>query len=247
MASTRCAGVGLIFGAGLMLGAACGSPEGSGPGEGTTTGVGTTGATSSGDDESSTTPQLIDLGDGPPPSQTADCADYVACAQTLMLADAATLEQTYGPEGACWDTDEQAEACDETCEQELAAIIMQLEADGEPVPETCDPPEPVTWSEISMMISQTCVSGCHEPGGSDESLDLSGNAYLSLYQVSAEQSALYLVDPGSHQQSYLWHKLSGSQGSVGGGGSRMPRDAEPWPPALIDGVAAWIDDGAPNF
>lgn len=231
-----------------MLGAACGTPESSGPGDGTTIGIGSTGTTAStGLDESSTFPPLIDLGDGPPPGQTSDCADYVACAQTLMLADAATIEQTYGPEAACWETDEQAAACDDACEQELAAILVQLEADGEPVPEVCDPPEPITWSEISMMISDSCVDGCHEPGGLDVSLDFSGNAYLSLYQVNSEQSSLYLVDPGSHEDSYLWHKLSGSQGSAGGMGSRMPQDAEPWPQELIDGVAAWIDEGASNF
>lgn len=230
-----------------MLGVACGAPQTSGP-EGTTTGAPTTGTTATaGVDESGTTPVLIDLGSGPPPSQTADCADYVACAQVLMLADAATIEQTYGPDAACWETDEQAATCDQACEQELAALIMQLEADGEAVPEACDPPEPITWSEISAMIDDTCVAGCHEPGGTDESLDLSGNAYLSLYLVVAEQSSLFLVDPGSHEDSYLWHKLNGSQGSVGGMGGRMPRDAEPWPPALIDGVAAWIDDGAPNL
>lgn len=227
---------------------ACGAPKSSGPAEGTTTDAPTTGTASTAEvDGSGTTPMLIDLGSGPPPSQTVDCADYVACAQVLMLADAATIEQTYGPEAACWETDEQAVDCDQVCEEELATIIMQLEADGEAVPDACDPPEPVTWSVISAMIGDTCVAGCHEPGGTDESLDLSDNPYLSLYLVVAEQSSLFLVDPGSHEDSYLWHKLNGSQGSVGGMGSRMPRDAEPWPPALIDGVAAWIDDGAPNF
>ncbi len=190
---------------------------------------------------------LPDVGGGVPPSQTIDCADYVACAQVLMLEDADAIEQMYGPDSACWDTHEQRDECDDTCELELAAIIMQLMADGQDVPAECDPPEPVTWAQISMIIADNCVTACHEPGGSDDSLDLSEQAYYAIYQIPSDQSLLSLVEPGSHEESYFWHKVNGSQGSVGGMGSRMPRDAEPLPQEQIDQIAAWIDAGASMF
>jgi len=208
-------------------------------GDGTGTGTGTdTGADATG------SPVRPDLGQGPPPTQTARCADYVACAQALMLDDVEDIEQAYGPDAACWDTYDARAECDAACEQELAALVGSLEAEGQPVPEVCDPPQPVTWSRIADIIDDDCVTGCHEPGGTDASLDLSDQPYFALIQVASDQSQLYLVEPGAHEESYLWHKVSGTQGSVGGMGGRMPKGLEPLPQDDIDAIAIWIDDGA---
>jgi hypothetical protein len=55
-----------------------------------------------------------------------------------------------------------------------------------------------------------------------------------------------LVEPGSVQESYLQHKLVGTQDSVGGGGDQMPKG----PPQgyysveELEIVALWIEDGA---
>ncbi len=204
-------------------------------------------SSSSGADESGTMPPVLpDLGDGPGPSQTADCANYVACAQALMLEDAEDIEQMYGSGAACWDTSETMAQCDDECEEALAAIVMQLEMEGQSVPDACDPPQAVSWAQVRTIIDDNCVEGCHEPGGTDESLDLSEQAYYAIYQVSSDQSLLFLVEPGSHEDSYFWHKINGSQGSVGGMGSRMPRGAEPLSQEDIDAVADWIDSGAPG-
>lgn len=52
-----------------------------------------------------------------------------------------------------------------------------------------------------------------------------------------------LVEPGSAQDSYLWHKVSGTQGSVGGKGKAMP-PKKGLGPEEADLIAAWIDGGA---
>lgn len=234
----------------LVLGA-CPSSEPSGPSDAGSTGVASTsGGSSSGVVDTGTTamwPDPVASGGPPLPGQSIDCANYVACAAELMLSDADEIEQMYGFDAACWDSLEETSVCDAACEEELAAIIMELEGQGQPVPEVCDPPEAVAWAEIQAIFDASCITACHEPGGSDPSLDLSRGAYYAIYQVASEQSLLYLVEPGSHEDSYLWHKVNGSQGSVGGGGGRMPKGLDPLPPEQVDAIADWIDAGASNF
>lgn len=247
-------GRGARLGLVVVLGVACEAGEpADDTGAGSTTGsMGTTSAVDEGSTGEGTTLPVPDgtTDDGPPPmpSQTEACAYWVDCAATLMLEDAMTIEQTYGPEGTCWDAGApEAAACDVECRDALETTVAELEAMGQGVPEACDLPRMISWTEIEPVIADNCVTGCHEPGGTDSSLDLSEQAYYALYQVASDQSTLYLVDPGSREESYLWHKLRGSQGSVGGGGSRMPRGADPLPDAFIDDVGDWIDQGAPNF
>jgi hypothetical protein len=234
----------------MSAGHGCGAPE-PGP-SGATEGDASTGATTgTGADTSagdgSTTSMLPDVGP-PRPSQTASCSAWVTCATELAVPELEEIEAAYGIGGSCWGGDAaQAVACDGACTEALAATVMELEAMGQDVPEVCDPPRMVSWAEVEMIIDAHCVTACHEPGGEDASLDLSDGAYYALYGVASSQSLLSLVKAGSHQESYLWHKVNGSQGSVGGSGSRMPRGAEPLAPEQIEAIADWIDGGAQNF
>lgn len=234
-----------------VVGLACGEPEpepaGATAGD-ASTGVGSsTEAASSSEGDGTTTWMLPDVGP-PMPSQTASCASWVACATELALPELADIEQAYGIDGSCWDGDvAQAVACDDECKGSLDATTMELEAMGQAVPEACDPPMQVSWSEIEEILTANCVSGCHEPGGADSSLDLSDGAYYAIYGVASSQSLLSLVEAGSHEESYLWHKVNGSQGSVGGTGGRMPNGLPPLAAEQIDAIAAWIDGGAQPF
>ena len=79
------------------------------------------------------------------------------------------------------------------------------------------------------------------------SLDMSGNAYYELYGVASSQSLLFFVSAGSHEDSYLWHKVNGSQGSVGGSGTTMPKGAPMLAAEDIEKIAIWIDAGAQPF
>lgn len=135
---------------------------------------------------------------------------------------------------------------------------------GEPVTTTG---EPVTGTdssggESSGGTSTTGVSGlslaadvypvwnpmvrcdCHNGGAGGLSMGTPEDAYMELVGVPANGAPLSRVEPGSSADSYLWHKLSGTQVDVGGGGQQMPLGAPPLDPATIDLIAQWIDEGA---
>ena len=66
--------------------------------------------------------------------------------------------------------------------------------------------------------------------------------------VPSAQSPLLRVRPGRPSQSYLWHKLAGTQDSVGGSGDRMPAlhlpGDQPLAGAEMELLRGWILDGA---
>lgn len=64
-----------------------------------------------------------------PQSQT--CADYVACQQAY---DASVDTSPWEPGGSCWTSPQQAAACDDQCEEALAALQELPE-----LPEECAP------------------------------------------------------------------------------------------------------------
>ena len=97
--------------------------------------------------------------------------------------------------------------------------------------------------EIVPILQARC--GCHASGSPSAGLDLRPDAaYDSLVGVPSSSSLPY-VTPGSAEDSYLVHKMLGTQLEVvGGGGGRMPPGAGVIPEGEIDAVIAWIDDGA---
>ncbi|RMG97729.1 MAG: hypothetical protein D6705_08100 [Deltaproteobacteria bacterium] len=61
---------------------------------------------------------------------------------------------------------------------------------------------------------------------------------------------MMLVAPSDVDGSYLWHKVNGTQTSVGGGGGAMPADGmgmslADLDPDAVDTIRAWIECGAP--
>jgi hypothetical protein len=72
-----------------------------------------------------------------------------------------------------------------------------------------------------------------------------------LLVPSEKAPGLARVKPGRPQESFLVHKLDGTQSCAGapcpgGCGNRMPQGGDPLPPALIDTIRDWILDGAQN-
>jgi hypothetical protein len=72
-----------------------------------------------------------------------------------------------------------------------------------------------------------------------------------LLKPAERAPALARVQPGRPGDSFLVHKLDGSQGCAGiacpqGCGSRMPMLGEPLSPAERDAIRSWILQGAPN-
>ncbi len=84
--------------------------------------------------------------------------------------------------------------------------------------------------------------GCHGGAEPDAGLDLSDPQ--TLVGIESGQLGMALIEPGDHLQSYLWHKVAGTQSIAGGMGQRMPVNHE-WSDDDIDLLARWIDLGAP--
>ena len=60
------------------------------------------------------------------------------------------------------------------------------------------------------------------------------------------QSPLDRVVPGDPDASYIIHKLQGTQGTVGGGGSQMPLNGAAFTDGTLDIIRAWVQTGAQN-
>lgn len=99
--------------------------------------------------------------------------------------------------------------------------------------------------DIQPIWDASCVVGCHTDGGSKADLPLGpGMSHGSLVGAQSVQLAsMKIVEPGDPDNSYLWHKLNGTQADVGGSGLSMPFGA------MLDGpelekIETWILDGA---
>jgi hypothetical protein len=117
---------------------------------------------------------------------------------------------------------------------------------------TPEPDVPVVpqarWVEtVQPMLYDTCAfTACHVPPllGADLDMETPEAAAANLPRVPSTESPLLRVAPGRPSRSYLWHKLNGTQASVGGSGTAMPQGDE-LPPGGLDQIRAWILEGAP--
>ncbi len=102
-----------------------------------------------------------------------------------------------------------------------------------------DEPDNVYRTRVRPLLAP-CVQ-CHGGELTESELDLTDP--LALVGAPAEQSELALIEPGHALQSYLWHKVNGSQTIAGGLGGTMPVG---WvvTDEQIDALGWWIDQGA---
>ena len=81
-------------------------------------------------------------------------------------------------------------------------------------------------------------------GDTQGDLSLHPEPYLSLVSAPSSQSQLMLVQPGSVENSYLYHKLIDTQLTVGGEGAGMPYQRDGLAEADIEIIRRWIMQGA---
>jgi hypothetical protein len=108
--------------------------------------------------------------------------------------------------------------------------------------ETVSPPEQLraTFQSIQENVfSPTCAkAGCHTEVDPPEGLILtSGKAYSNLVNVQSNQSILNRVEAGDSENSWIIKKLRAD------GTSGMPPVGR-ISSAVIDTIAAWINNGA---
>ncbi|MDC0716733.1 hypothetical protein [Nannocystis bainbridge] len=109
---------------------------------------------------------------------------------------------------------------------------------------TTEPEEPAPLSfeaDIQPIFADYCT--CHGDGKPDPDLGI-GRAWASIVgRPSDDVKGMDLVAPGATADSYLWHKIAGSQDEVGGEGKRMPPNDE-LQPGDVAAIQQWIADGA---
>ena len=97
--------------------------------------------------------------------------------------------------------------------------------------------------EVLPILKRNCVI-CHMTGDTQGDFSLHPEPYLSLVSAPSSQSQLVLVQPGSVESSYLYHKLVDTQLAVGGEGAGMPYQRDGLAPVDIDIIHRWIMQGA---
>ena len=110
-----------------------------------------------------------------------------------------------------------------------------------PTPSPSPSPAPPTYAgQVSPILNTKCA-GCHTGGGSLGGFHFAGRT--DIVNQPSSVAGLDYVEPGSTAQSYLWHKINGTQGSVGGGGAQMPTSGA-LSAAELATIQAWILGGA---
>jgi len=97
-----------------------------------------------------------------------------------------------------------------------------------------------------FLYLSCALAGCHLAPSANHDLDFAtaeNTRSLNLGVPSAESPLLRVV-PGRPSQSYLLHKIAGTQGTVGGSGDRMPLEGAFLTQEQEDAVRAWILEGA---
>ncbi len=104
-----------------------------------------------------------------------------------------------------------------------------------------DAPKTLYQRDLAPKIS-LCI-GCHGGDAPKAGLDLTD--IHSTVGTRSGQIDMALIEPGNHLQSYLWHKVAGTQSIAGGLGQRMP-PGQQWSAEDIALLARWIDLGVPD-
>ena len=162
---------------------------------------------------------------------------------TLVLTAGCTAE------GGDTDTDEATDATAATAVTAGTDATAATDATTQPTTggdETTAAVDVDYEMDIQPIWDLKCVAGCHTPGGiaaTNGPLLGVGESYASLVDKQSPTVAMSVVTPGDPDMSYLWHKLNGTFGDVGGTGAKMPLGAGLDEPTLAL-IEAWIVAGA---
>ena len=107
------------------------------------------------------------------------------------------------------------------------------------------PPSP--YAPIQAIWDANCTA-CHIGGSPPAGLNLSAaSSYANLVNVNSTQvPSMKRIKPNDPANSYLFHKINGTQTTVGGFGSQMPQGGPPLSAATKTVIQSWINSGAPG-
>jgi len=102
-------------------------------------------------------------------------------------------------------------------------------------------------ADIQPIWDMRCVAGCHIESGIAQTngpILTAAVSYGELIDVMSKTvPGIVQVKPGSTAESYLWHKVKGTQANVGGLGLQMPQGGMLSDDDLAK-IEAWITAGA---
>jgi hypothetical protein len=55
-------------------------------------------------------------------SQSENCKKLIACSEAMVPGTGASLETTYGKDGACWKSSEASDACTKACDAAMGGM-----------------------------------------------------------------------------------------------------------------------------
>lgn len=97
-------------------------------------------------------------------------------------------------------------------------------------------------TDIQSIVDAECKN-CHTNGGSNGGLNMDDLYDDTVGVASSDVATMSLFEPGDLRNSYIWHKLQGTQSDVGGAGAQMPSGG-----SLTKGdeetIETWILEGA---
>jgi len=131
----------------------------------------------------------------------------------------------------------------------VGSVTITASVDGKSGTAAITIATPSLSQHVQPILSANCaLSGCHAGASPAMGQNLSsGQTFSNTVNVaSGELPTMDRVEPGDPDQSYLVHKIQGTQASVGGSGSRMPLGGSPLSQDQIDTIRAWIKTGAAN-
>lgn len=90
----------------------------------------------------------------------------------------------------------------------------------------CPPIDAPAYTEADVqLLFDTHCDVCHMDGRADGTLSLDAPFLLHTLNVGSEQlRTMVYIKAGDRAQSYLFHKLAGTQHEIGGAGANMPFD-----------------------
>lgn len=97
-----------------------------------------------------------------------------------------------------------------------------------------------SYIQANVLNTSCATSGCHVAGA--QTPNLTGNSYNSIVNKQSS-SGLDYIEPGDPNSSYLYLKITGTEGISG---SRMPLGSSALSQNVIDSIRVWIENGAQN-
>jgi hypothetical protein len=139
------------------------------------------------------------------------------------------------------DTDTDTDADSDTDSDSDADADADTDSDAD----TDTEPTPLSYAaDIQPIFDKKCTT-CHSGTAPSESLTLtSAKGFSAIVNHKSRQlPSMDLVEPGDTAKSYLWHKIAGTQTSVGGSGVKMPKGSTMTSTQKAT-IEQWILDGA---